>query len=39
VADGDLIYRQGHGKVRAGYFPPEGAGVMRAQEPDDGGSP
>lgn len=38
VADGELIYRHGHGKVRAGYFPSDNTSVEYVSRAGDGGA-
>jgi hypothetical protein len=39
VVDGELIYRAGHGKVRAGYFPPDENAASGPDQHGDGGAP
>jgi hypothetical protein len=39
VVDGELIYRHGYGKVRAGYFPPDETAAPEAAVSGGGGAP
>ena len=39
VIDGELIYRHGHGKTRAGYFPPDDNAAPQLRHDAGGGAP